>query len=170
MAKGTFVQLQKVAAHAINPLAQAPSRIPRAFRVAESRKRRKFAPLLAAAQQHLSGEAQVQFLTFGFSTQGTLSPGAEETIKCLKEAYGKKCEGEPAPRDGAPMKYRMAKFEADTRDEIAVAIARGVGESHAIAGRPDLQGWRCSRADEWRAYAYRFTMLLNDYDDDDRCL
>jgi hypothetical protein len=121
---------------------------PRAFRVAESRKCRKFAQLLSAAQEHLAGEAQVQFLTFGFSTQGTLSPGAGETIKCLKEAYGKKCEGELAPRDGAPMKYRMAKFEADTRDEIAAAIARGVEEMHAIAGGPDLQGWRCSRADE----------------------
>jgi hypothetical protein len=104
MAKGRFVQLQNVAAHGINPRAQAPSRNLRAFRVAESRKRRKFAQLLAAAQQHLTGEAQVQFLTFGFSTQGTLSPGAEETIKCLKEAYGEKCEGELAPRDGAPMK------------------------------------------------------------------
>jgi hypothetical protein len=77
------------------------SRIPIALRQAESKKRNKFGPLLVAAQEHLAGEARVQFLTFGFSLQGTLSPGAEEVIKCLKEAYGNRCEREPAPRDGA---------------------------------------------------------------------
>jgi hypothetical protein len=46
------------------------------------------------------------------------------------------------------MKYRTATFEADLRDEIAVAIARGFGEMQAIVGRPEAQGWRRSRPNE----------------------
>jgi hypothetical protein len=63
---------------------------PIALREAESKKRNKYGQLLAVAQEHLAGEAQVQLLTFGFSLQGTLNPGAEEVIKWLKEASGKR--------------------------------------------------------------------------------
>jgi hypothetical protein len=99
-----FRRQQRVVAHVINPGPAAPSRIPIALREAESKKRNNYGPLLAAAQEHLAGEAQMQFLTFGFSLQGTLSPGAEEVIKCLKKTYDKRCERDPAPRDGATMK------------------------------------------------------------------
>jgi hypothetical protein len=108
-------------------------------------KRGKYSPLLAAAQKHLAGETEVQFLTFGFSMQGTLSPEAERVIKCLKEAYGRKLERDADPRDGASLKHRMAVFEKDFRDEIAVTIARGVGEAQMLAGRQDAQGERRSR-------------------------
>jgi hypothetical protein len=81
-------------------------------------------------------------LTFRFSIQGTLSPEVAQVIKCLKEAYGRKMERDTEPRDGASLKHRMAVFEKDFRDKIAVAIARGVGEPQWLTGRRDAKGER----------------------------
>jgi hypothetical protein len=140
-----FIQFQKLKAHEVDPRGDGPNRVPKSLRICESMKRGKYSPLLAAAQKHLAGETEVQFLTFGFSMQGTLSPEAERVIKCLKEAYGRKLERDADPRDGASLKHRMAVFEKDFRDEIAVTIARGVGEAQMLAGRQDAQGERRSQ-------------------------
>ena len=103
---------------------------------------------MKTTQKHLTGETEVQFLAFPFSLQGTLGPEAEEVIKFLKEAYGRKLERDAAPRDRASRKYRMTVFENGLRDEIAAAIARGVGEMQMSVGLTDVQTGRRGRANE----------------------
>jgi hypothetical protein len=45
---------------------------------------------------------------------------------CLKVAYGRKLERDATPRDGSSTKHRMAVFEKDFRDEVAVTwLSRG---------------------------------------------
>jgi hypothetical protein len=99
-ARHEFRRQQRVAAHVIDPGPAAPSRILIALREAESKKRNKHGPLLAAAQEHLTAQ----------------------------EAYGKRWERDPAPRDGATMKYRTAKFEADCGMRLRL-------RSHVASGR-----------------------------------
>jgi hypothetical protein len=58
-ARDEFRRHQRVAAHAINLGPVVPSRNSIARREVELKKRNKYGPLLAAAQEHLAGEAQV---------------------------------------------------------------------------------------------------------------
>ena len=47
--------------------------------------------------------------------------------------------------DGASRKYRMTVFEKELRDELAVAIARGIGEMQMSAGLTDVHTGRPRR-------------------------
>ena len=144
----TFIQRQKLEEHARDPKPVAPNRVPRALRNCETMKRLKYKHLMETAQEHLAGEMGVQCWAFAFLLQATLGPEVEEVIKGLKEAYGRRLERDPAPRDGESTKHRMMVFEKELRDEIAVAIARGLGEMQMSAGWAGAHTGRCRRANE----------------------
>ena len=132
---GHVIALHEHAAGPGDP-ATAPDPIDPAIRALGKGKAHKFKNFVAAATEHLSPHLDFSFTAFEFSFSGILGPGDEKTIAFLKKARAAKFKADPAPGTGATLRYTVAAFEANLRDNVAVAIARGHARMLRAVGRP----------------------------------